>query len=168
MEPETRKDMRALAIILGFVILVADLITKWWVANSGWLRHYIIIDGFLKIEYVQNEGIAFGLFHSLQSQWKPTILSVMAIVAVTIVLYYIWRTRPDQKGLLVSLGLLLGGILGNFIDRLLNHYVIDFIEVHWRDQFSWPTFNLADAAITCGVLLILYQTFVGEDNQEAG
>ena len=151
--------MRVVAIVLGLVILASDLATKWCVVQTPWLRHYVVIDGFFKIHYVRNEGIAFGFFHSLQSQWKPVILSALAILAVIIVLYYIWHTPPQQRLLFLSLGMLLGGILGNFVDRLVNRHVTDFIEVHWKNQFSWPTFNVADAAITCGVLIVLYQTF---------
>ena len=66
--------------------------------------------------------------------------------------------------MLLCLGLLLGGILGNFIERLIRQHVTDFIEVHWRELYSWPTFNVADSAITCGVLVILFQTFFGRHN----
>ncbi|MCZ6767608.1 MAG: signal peptidase II, partial [Acidobacteria bacterium] len=159
---EDNSKMRLAAISLGFIILTLDLITKWWVQSTSWLQNYRIIEGFLTIHYVQNEGIAFGLFHSLQSPWKPVILSVLAIIAVVIVLYYIRITPLDKPGLLASLGLLLGGILGNFIERLVHSHVTDFIELHWQDYFSWPTFNVADSAITCGVLFILYETFLGD------
>lgn len=158
--------MRVAAISLGFIILTLDLITKWWVQSAIWLQNYRIIEGFFTIHYVQNEGIAFGLFHSSQSQWKPIILSVLAIIAVIIVLYYIWSTPLDKPGLLISLGLLLGGILGNFLERIVHHHVTDFIELHWQDYFSWPSFNLADTAITCGVFFILYETFRGENNSQ--
>jgi len=114
---------------------------------------------------VQNEGIAFGLFHTSQSPWKEIILSVLAIVAVIVVIYYIWSTPSNQPQLLISLGLLLGGILGNFLERIVHHHVTDFIEVYWQDRFHWPTFNVADTAITCGVLFILYESFMGEESE---
>jgi len=58
-----------------------------------------------------------------------------------------------------------GGILGNFLERIVHHHVTDFIEVYWQDYFRWPTFNLADTAITCGVLFILYESFMGEESE---
>ena len=157
--------MRIVAIVLGFVILTLDLLTKWWVRNASWLHDYSVIDGFFKIHYVQNEGIAFGLFHTSESPWKEIILSVLAIIAVIVVIYYIWNTPVNQSQLLISLGLLLGGILGNFLERIVHHHVTDFIEVYWQDRFRWPTFNVADAAITCGVLFILYESFMGKESE---
>jgi signal peptidase II len=157
--------MRTVAIVLGFVILTLDLLTKWWIRNASWLHDYSIIDGFFRIHYVQNEGIAFGLFHSSNSAWKPILLSVLAIIAVIVVIYYIWNTPSNQPQLLISLGLLLGGILGNFLERIVHQHVTDFIEVYWQDYFRWPTFNVADTAITCGVLFILYESFMGEESE---
>ena len=158
-------QMRIVAIVLGFVILTLDLLTKWWIRNASWLHDYSVIDGFFKIHYVQNEGIAFGLFHTSESPWKEIILSVLAIIAVIVVIYYIWNTPVNQSQLLISLGLLLGGILGNFLERIVHHHVTDFIEVYWQDRFHWPTFNVADTAITCGVLFILYESFMGEESE---
>jgi len=158
-------QMRIVAIVLGFVILTLDLLTKWWIRNASWLHDYSVIDGFFKIHYVQNEGIAFGLFHTSESPWKEIILSVLAIIAVIVVIYYIWNTPVNQSQLLISLGLLLGGILGNFLERIVHHHVTDFIEVYWQDRFHWPTFNVADTAITCGVLFILYESFLGEESE---
>lgn len=154
-----------MAILLGFVILTLDLLTKWWIQNASWLHDYSIIDGFFKIHYVQNEGIAFGLFHASQSAWKPVILSALAIIAVIVVIYYIWSAPSNQPQLFISLGLLLGGILGNFLERVVHRHVTDFIEVYWQDYFRWPTFNVADTAITCGVLFILYESFMGGQSE---
>jgi len=157
--------MRTVAIVLAFVILTLDLLTKWWIRNTSWLHDYSVIDGFFKIHYVQNKGIAFGLFHTSESPWKEIILSALAIIAVIVVIYYIWSTPLNQSQLLISLGLLLGGILGNFLERIVHHHVTDFIEVYWQDRFHWPTFNVADTAITCGVLFILYESFFGEESE---
>lgn len=153
--------MRFFAVTLGCVVFVMDLASKWWISNTMALQYYPILDGFFTIHYVRNQGIAFGLFHSFESSWKPVVLSLMAIIAVVIVLYYVWQTPAEERRVFVSLGLLLGGIMGNFVDRLFHGYVVDFLEFHWRDAFSWPTFNIADAAITTGVILIIYESFFG-------
>ena len=153
--------MKLLALATAAVVLALDLLTKWWVKNSAWLHYHKVIDGFFTIHYVRNEGIAFGLFHDNPSAWKPVILSLLAVAAAIMVLYYIRTSTPEEKGVQLFLGLLLGGILGNFSDRLWRGYVVDFLEFHWQDRFAWPTFNLADAAITCGVAAILYQGFFG-------
>lgn len=162
-------QMRLFAIISGLLVFLVDLVTKWWVSNTLALHYYPVVDGLFTIHYVRNEGIAFGLFHSFESNWKPVVLSIMAIIAVVIVLYYIWQTPPEERRVFVSLGLLLGGILGNFVDRLVHGYVVDFLEFHWQDAFSWPTFNIADAAITTGVILIIYESFFGrQEHPEQG
>jgi signal peptidase II len=161
--------MRVAAIVLGGIVTFLDLLTKWFIRSTDWLHNYTVIDGFFKMHYVRNEGIAFGLFHGVESQWKPVVLAVLGIVALIVVLYYIWTTPLDEKAMSLCLGLLLGGILGNFIERLMRQHVTDFIEVHWRELYSWPTFNVADSAITCGVLVILFQTFFGQhDGQLEG
>ncbi len=153
--------LRLLFMGIGGVVFALDAITKWWVHGTPWLHYFPVIKGFFTIHYVRNEGIAFGLFHSTQSQWKPILLSLMAIIAVLIVVYYLWTNSIAERSVMWSLALLEGGILGNFSDRLLRGYVVDFLELHWRNSFSWPTFNVADAAITCGVFIILYQNFFG-------
>ena len=153
--------LRLLFMGIGLLVFALDAITKWWVHGTPWLYYYPVIKGFFTIHYVRNEGIAFGLFHSTNSQWKPILLSLMAIIAVVIVVYYLWTNSIGERSILFSLALLEGGILGNFSDRLLRGYVVDFLELHWRNSFSWPTFNVADAAITCGVFIILFQNVFG-------
>ena len=154
--------MRIVALWIAAGVFALDLLTKWWVSNLVWLhyRSYSIIDGFFKIQYVRNEGIAFGLFHDFNSQWKPVVLSLVALVGIALVSYYILHTPKEDRLTLISLGLLLGGILGNFSDRLVHKSVVDFMTLHWYNQYFWPTFNLADAAISTGVFLILVKTFV--------
>ncbi len=153
--------MKLVALGVAAVVLALDLLTKWWVKSTPWLHYHTVVDGFFSIHFVRNEGIAFGLFHSNPSAWKPVILSVLAVAAAVMVLYYIRTSPPGEKGVQLLMGLLLGGILGNFCDRLWRGYVVDFLDFHWQDRFAWPTFNLADAAITCGVAAILYQGFFG-------
>ncbi len=153
--------LRLLFMGIGLLVFALDAITKWWVHGTPWLHYFPVIKGFFTIHYVRNEGIAFGLFHSTASPWKPILLSLMAIVAVVIVVYYLWTNSIEERSIMFSLALLEGGILGNFSDRLIRGYVVDFLELHWRNSFSWPTFNVADAAITCGVFIILFQNFFG-------
>lgn len=153
--------MKLVALGVAATVLALDLLTKWWVKSTPWLHYHKVVDGFFAIHFVRNEGIAFGLFHSNPSAWKPVILSGLAVAAAVMVLYYIWTSPPEERGVQLLMGLLLGGILGNFCDRLWRGYVVDFLDFHWQDRFAWPTFNLADAAITCGVAAILYQGFFG-------
>ncbi len=165
-QPAAVLEMRKLSISLAVIVFAADLLTKWWVKTSLWLGYYPIVEGFVTIHYAENTGIAFGLFDESQSRWKGPILTLLAVVAMCMVLYYIWTTPIGESVIFVALGLVLGGILGNFADRLIHGYVIDFVKLHWLDVFAWPTFNLADSAITTGVLLILALSLFGSDRQE--
>ncbi|UCF36513.1 MAG: signal peptidase II [Acidobacteriota bacterium] len=155
--------MRILSFLIGFSVFALDLLSKWWVKNTFALHNYPVVDGFLTIQYVRNEGIAFGMLHNLESEWKATLLGAIALVAVGVVVYYVLRTPVEERLLFLAMGLLMGGILGNFVDRLMHGYVFDFITLHWKDAFAWPTFNVADAAITSGVFLILFKTFTAPD-----
>jgi len=158
--------LRLWALGLGLIVLIADLATKAWVQKTLWLQYYPVIDGFFTIQYATNSGIAFGWFDKVDSSLKTPILSLMALLAIGLVLYYIWTTPERDRFLLLSLGLLLGGIMGNLIDRLLHGAVVDFLKVHWGTKFVWPTFNLADSAITTGVVVILLYSFLTPSSQE--
>lgn len=159
--------LRGGAILLGLTVFLLDYLSKALVEKTYWLWNYSVWDGLLTIQYATNRGIAFGLLHNVESAWKGPLLAAMALVAIGLVVYYIWTTPPEDRLVFVALGLLLGGISGNFADRLGDDSVVDFIRVHWGDAFSWPTFNLADSAITVGVLLILLLTlFAPHDHDE--
>ena len=147
--------MRNKFYILTAVILVLDYLTKWLVRTSMIHERAIeLIPGYLRLAYVGNTGVAFGLFQGLQP-WKPYALAALAVVAVTVILVYSARTPASRRLLQCALALTMGGILGNFIDRLARGYVVDFIEFHIRDAFYWPTFNVADSAISIGIALLL-------------
>ena len=151
--------MRNKYYLTALLILVIDQITKWiacknLISGSG----VEIIEGYLRLSYTHNTGVAFGLFNDFDSVWKPYVLGAMAIVAVIIIYFYGRNSSPDRKLLQWALAIIMGGILGNFVDRILNGYVIDFIEFHIHEAFYWPSFNVADSAITVGIALLLIDT----------
>ncbi len=158
--------IRLQAIALGLLVFVLDTLSKYWVKTTPWLHDYPVVNGYFTIQYATNEGIAFGFFHDARSPWKTPLLATMAVVAIGMVLYYIWKTSPRERLVFASLGLLLGGILGNFVDRLLHQSVVDFLKLHWGVHYVWPTFNLADSAITTGVLMILLASFLSASSEQ--
>lgn len=117
-----------------------------------------VIPGLLALSYVENTGVAFGLFAEVRSPWKPYVLAVMAIAAVAIIIAYSLRLPRARALLQTALAITLGGILGNFTDRVVHGYVIDFIDLHAGERWHWPTFNVADSAITIGIALLLFDT----------
>lgn len=145
--------------LIALLILVLDHITKWAVRVK--LDRELPLDilpGYLRLSYWENTGVAFGLFDSVVSAWKPYLLAAMAVIAVAVIILYSVHLPPDRKLLHAALSVMTGGILGNFADRILRGYVVDFIDFHIHDIFSWPTFNVADSAITIGIALLLIDT----------
>ena len=150
-----RLGWRAGYLLASFGIFLADQVTKAWAVKT--LRagtDYKIIPGFFDLIYTENPGIAFGQLQEGGNfgRWLFVGLAVAAAVAV---LYYFLRTPRNDDRILGSCALLLAGIVGNLVDRVRFGYVIDFIALH-AGQYHWPTFNIADAAITIGAILFAY------------
>jgi signal peptidase II len=144
---------------VAFIILLVDYLTKWIVrVRLDPIQSVEIIPGYLRLSYWQNSGVAFGLFDAVASVWKPYILAALAVVAVVAIVAYGEHMPPERKLLRASLAVIIGGILGNLADRIVRGYVIDFIDFHIYDTFHWPTFNVADSAITIGIALLLIDT----------
>ena len=144
---------------VALLLLLIDYLTKWVVRVRLDANQPIeIIPGYLRLSYWENSGVAFGLFDAVASVWKPYILAALAVVAVVVIVVYSGHMPPERKLLRGSLAIIIGGILGNFADRIVRGYVIDFIDFHIYDTFHWPTFNVADSAITIGIALLLIDT----------
>jgi len=151
----TRFAWRAGYLLAAFGLFMADQATKAWavkVLRFGDER--VVIRGFLQFIYTENPGIAFGQLQEggAFGRWFFVVLAVLAAIAV---FYYFMRTPRNDDRVLGACALLLAGISGNLTDRARLGYVIDFIVVHAGD-YHWPTFNIADASITVGALLLAY------------
>lgn len=146
---------RAGYLLAAFGIYMADQATKAWAVKAlRFGEDRVIIRGFLQFIYTENPGIAFGQLQDGGSfgRWFFVVLAALAAVAV---LYYFMRTPRNDDRVLGACALLLAGILGNLTDRVRLGYVVDFIVAHAGD-YHWPTFNIADASITIGALLLAY------------
>jgi signal peptidase II len=152
---------------VALLILVLDHLSKWIVrAKLNPDLPVEIIPGYLRLSYWENSGVAFGFFHEVASSWKPYILAAMAIAAVIVIVIYGMRMPASRKLLQLSLAIMIGGILGNFVDRIIRGYVVDFIDFHIHGSFYWPTFNIADSAITIGIALLLIDTIKSPVEEE--
>ncbi|QRK11824.1 signal peptidase II [Archangium violaceum] len=120
-------------------------------------RPYRFIENYWHFRYVENPGAAWGLFANLPESVRRPFFHLVSLVALGFIFFMYVRLTPEQRMTRWALALVTGGALGNFVDRLLRGYVIDFIDWHWRNQpgMRWPTFNVADAAICVGVGLLL-------------
>jgi signal peptidase II len=124
-------------------------------------RPHRFIENYWHFRYVENPGAAWGLFDELPDAVRRPFFHVVSLVAMGFILFMYVRLEPSQRLVRWALALVMGGALGNFVDRLLRGYVIDFIDWHWRNQpgMHWPTFNVADVAICVGVGLLLVDSF---------
>jgi signal peptidase II len=148
--------------LLAFSVLLADQLTKAWAtAKLKPVGLIEIIPDFFRFSYALNRGVAFSLFAEVEFNIK-WILAAVSALAAALVAYYLARTPGRQRRLCASLALLLAGIIGNLIDRIRLGEVVDFIELHWRDQFTWPTFNVADSAICIGAVLLALELLFEE------
>ncbi|CAN5162908.1 signal peptidase II [soil metagenome] len=159
----TRNDILWKIAYLGLAggVFMIDQTSKAWATRT--LRYggeMPIISGFLNFAYAQNTGIAFSMLddHGNTGRWG---LSVVALVAATLVLYFFWRTPRSDDRIMGALALLLAGIAGNVTDRMRLGFVIDFIDVQFG-SWHYPTFNVADAAICLGAGLLILDMFLSK------
>ncbi|MFL5348480.1 MAG: signal peptidase II [Hyalangium sp.] len=120
-------------------------------------RPYRFIEDYWHFRYVENPGAAWGLFANLPEAARRAFFQVVSLAALAFIFAMYVRLDAGQRMVRGALALVAGGALGNFLDRLVRGYVIDFIDWHWRNQpgLRWPTFNVADSAICVGVALML-------------
>src|SRR5262245_61892613 len=154
-----------------FLLVVATLAMDRWTkvliqSKFGLNESTSIIDGFFNITYVRNTGVAFGIFSSISSPAKSLLLSVFTAFAAIIVITYSVRSPVRNRILQIALALILGGALGNLYDRLAYKYVVDFLEFY-VGTYHWPSFNIADSAISIGVALLALEIIRNESSSRA-
>jgi signal peptidase II len=146
---------RASEIWIAVLIVVLDQATKAMVRAKLPLHDSVtIIPGFLDFTHVRNTGAAFGMLNSVEFEYKALLMVLVALIALGAVASYALTLPPDQRMARFGLALILGGAVGNLIDRATAGFVVDFVDVYWRGVHFWA-FNVADSAITVGVVLML-------------
>ncbi len=142
-------------IWIAAAIVVADQATKMLVKSRLPLHESVtVIPGFFDLTHVRNTGAAFGMLNNIDFPYKPAVMVVVALVALGAVASYALTLPSTQRVARYGLALILGGAVGNLIDRATMGYVVDFVDVYWRGVHFWA-FNVADSAITVGVALML-------------
>ena len=154
-------------LVVSIAVVALDQLTKLQVTEALVLYQRVPVLPFLDLVRLHNTGAAFSLLAD-HSGWQNWLFTGVALAVSAGILWWLVRLPRRGKTLLaLGLALLLGGALGNLIDRLIYGSVVDFILVYYRD-WSYPAFNLADSAITCGVALVLFDGLVLERRQGAG
>jgi signal peptidase II len=153
----------AYLVIAGGVFLIDQTTKAWAVRRLRFGDDIPVIPGFLNFAYAQNTGVAFSMLDD-QGDTGRWGLSIVAIVAGALVVYFFWRTPRSDDKILGALALLLAGIAGNVTDRMRFGYVIDFIDVQFG-SWHYPTFNVADMAICVGAGLLILDMFLSKRSQ---
>lgn len=137
-------------IVIIILVNILDRLTKLWAAKQlkdG--NDVVIIKNIFSLSYLENKGAAWGIF-----QGKIIFLLIVTIIIFAGMIYYFIKYKPKSKLLKISLSLIIGGALGNMFDRAVYRHVVDFIYFHYKDVYSFPTFNVADISVCVGTALL--------------
>jgi signal peptidase II len=149
VSPDKYRGRLRLLLIVAALMVTIDQLSKLWInANRPQIE---LLPGFLDLVYAENTGAIFGLFHS-----HTELFIALGIAASVIILVFLYYFPPATTVGIVSFALILGGAVGNLIDRIRLGYVIDFISIHVQELFHWPAFNIADTALVVGIFALIY------------
>lgn len=155
-----RLQLHRAEVAVAVFIVVLDQTTKPLVrARLAVFETLPVVPGFLNLTHVRNTGAAFGLLNRVDFPFKTAALVSLAVLALVSIAVYAMSLPPGQRLARLGLAVVLGGAVGNLIDRVRTGYVLDFVDVYWRNYHFWA-FNVADAAITIGVALIVLDLLV--------
>jgi signal peptidase II len=149
----------------ALVVIVLDQLSKTWMLEGLSLREVgrvLVSPPILNFTYVENTGVSFGLFGGGAARWALSVFSVLVALALAW-----WATKATRRTLVAAIGLVIGGAIGNAIDRIQYGYVVDFIDFSGTGVFPW-VFNVADSAITVGVLLLIVDSVMSERKPDVG
>ncbi len=151
-------SVKRLGYGIAAVVFIIDQIVKYWIVNIIHLpeRGFIEVLPFFRLTYVGNIGVSMGMFNAHSDGQRWFLVAMTGAIAAAVA---VWIGREKQRGEVVALGFVLGGALGNIVDRVRFGYVIDFLHFFWGEHSFW-VFNVADAAITTGVLLLLLRALM--------
>jgi signal peptidase II len=147
-------------LALAIVIVVFDALTKWLIVSRIDLHEAVpLVPDLFQLVHVRNTGAAFGIGANAESALVPIILNAGAIAVFFIVVVYAFRTAVTDRLLQIGLHLILGGAIGNLVDRFRFRYVVDFLDFYVNlggREHHWPAFNVADSAICIGIALLFF------------
>ena len=147
--------VRLVSSLLLFIVIL-DQVSKFIVDRTMPLHHSIpVIENFFSLTYIRNTGAAFGILAGSAASFRLPFLILFSLLAIAFIGMMLRRLPETEKGLITALTFILGGAIGNLVDRVVYGEVIDFLDFYWY-QFHWPAFNFADSFITVGVLITFY------------
>ncbi len=150
---------------VAFVVVLADQLTKWAIIEWVALYERIPLNSFINLTHQRNTGAAFS-FLADAGGWQRWFFVTLASVVSIVIAIWLWRIRKERQAMLAAgLALVLGGAVGNLIDRILLGYVTDFIQV-WFGDWAFPSFNVADAGISVGAALLIIDALFFSGREE--
>ncbi|GLC32405.1 signal peptidase II [Clostridium omnivorum] len=139
-----------MVLLIIFLGLIADRVTKLWALKA--LKDgsdVVIIKNIFSFSYLENRGAAFGILQN-----KVVFLAILTIAMTIAMIFYIYKFKPQSRLLKASLALIIAGAIGNLYDRIFYKYVVDFILLHYKDVYYFPTFNVADMLVVFGTIIL--------------
>jgi signal peptidase II len=153
---------------LSLLVFVVDQASKFWFDNNlSMYQQIVIIPDYFSWTLAYNTGAAFS-FLADAAGWQRWFFAAIAVVVSGVLVVWLKRLKPGETWLAVALALVLGGALGNLVDRVVFGHVVDFILLHWHQQWYFPAFNVADMAITGGAILLALDMFKSDKSGETG
>lgn len=154
-----------LLTVVASGVTILDQLSKFAVQRMFTLHNPIeVIPGFFNITYIYNPGAAFGLFGNITETLRLTMLIGVSVIAFAILFYMYIKIKERDNLILIPIAMIIGGAAGNLIDRVRFQMVVDFLDFYWG-QFHWPAFNIADAAITVGTIILVATILFTEKRQ---
>ena len=163
MTPKLRAALTALAISLPLDQITKILIDR----NLVYADRIPVIEGFFYLTHVRNPGAAFGLFADGEPVIRLTFFIIVSLLAIGIIVSFFRQLAPGDRLSALALGLILGGAVGNLIDRIWRGEVVDFLHIKLWHGYSWPDFNLADSFIVVGVAILILDMVASEGEDRA-
>ncbi|RYZ71926.1 MAG: signal peptidase II [Proteobacteria bacterium] len=161
-----KKKYLYLSVITGLLVAI-DQLTKMYVHTQYHLgESTVVIPNFFNLTYVRNFGAAFGFLAESHPTFRELFFLAMPPIALIIIIAILRGVKDDDTKQIVALSCIFGGAIGNYIDRVRFRYVIDFLDFHLNNKYSWPAFNIADSAIVGGVGLLLFMMFMESRNKK--
>lgn len=145
-------------LCLSALIIILDQTAKYWISQKFMLGEIKPVTDFFSLVLFHNQGAAFSFLNSA-GKFAVWIFAVIAAIVSLLIIIWLAKLPAGNKWQACALSLILGGALGNLVDRIAHGYVIDFLFFHYK-QFSWPAFNVADSAITIGAFILVVGLFI--------
>lgn len=155
-----KNKIYASSLIVSILVALDQLTKVLILSKFKFGESVIIIENFFNLTYVKNYGAAFGFLSESHPAFREIFFLTMPPAAMIVIGVLLKKAPHHDRLQIIALSSILGGAIGNYIDRLRFRYVVDFLDFHLYNQYSWPAFNIADSAIVLGVMALMYQMYL--------